>query len=145
MPFNSSTLATMTNKQSPKFFVVQYHPYHTTLPHKQETKPRSAYPVVTYADTMEDVNIPSDNVPAELKACEQILKRAKELKKAEPVVAYWCKPLHLLISELTNRLFLRSPKSHQSSEQVSGRNQVPHDFTRYPRKRMSSHDLREIS
>jgi hypothetical protein len=39
---------------------------------------------------MEDVNIPSDNVPAELKACEQILKRAKELKKAEPVVAYWC-------------------------------------------------------
>jgi vacuolar protein sorting-associated protein VTA1 len=40
---------------------------------------------------MEDVNIPSDNVPAELKACEQILKRAKELKKAEPVVAYWCK------------------------------------------------------
>jgi vacuolar protein sorting-associated protein VTA1 len=42
---------------------------------------------------MEDVNIPSDNVPAELKACEQILKRAKELKKAEPVVAYWCKLL----------------------------------------------------
>jgi len=40
---------------------------------------------------MEDVNIPSENVPAELKACEQILKRAKELKKAEPVVAYWCK------------------------------------------------------
>jgi len=43
---------------------------------------------------MEAVNIPSENVPAELKACEQILKRAKELKKAEPVVAYWCKFLH---------------------------------------------------
>ena len=40
---------------------------------------------------MEGVNIPADNVPNELKgACEQILKRAKELKKAEPVVAYWC-------------------------------------------------------
>ena len=35
--------------------------------------------------------IPSDNVPDELKgACEQTLKRAKELKKAEPVIAYWC-------------------------------------------------------
>lgn len=41
---------------------------------------------------MDSVIIPCDNVPAELKAgCEQILKRAKELKKAEPVVAYWCK------------------------------------------------------
>jgi hypothetical protein len=39
---------------------------------------------------MESVNIPADNVPAELKACDQILKRAKELKKAEPVMAYWC-------------------------------------------------------
>jgi hypothetical protein len=81
----------MTNKQPPKFFIVQYPSYHkATLPHKQKTKPRSAYPNITYIDTMEDVNIPSDNVPAELKACEQILKRAKELKKAEPVVAYWC-------------------------------------------------------
>jgi len=40
---------------------------------------------------MDSVNIPTDNVPAELKSCDQILKRAKELKKAEPVVAYWCK------------------------------------------------------
>ena len=41
---------------------------------------------------MEAVTIPSETVPAELKAsCEQILKRAKELKKAEPVVSYWCK------------------------------------------------------
>lgn len=40
---------------------------------------------------MEGVNIPSENVASELKvACEQTLKRAKELKKAEPVVAYWC-------------------------------------------------------
>ncbi|ORY24765.1 Vta1 like-domain-containing protein [Naematelia encephala] len=39
---------------------------------------------------MEAVAIPSENVPGELKTCEQILKRAKELKKAEPVVAYWC-------------------------------------------------------
>jgi vacuolar protein sorting-associated protein VTA1 len=39
---------------------------------------------------MESVNIPSESVPAEMKACEQTLKRAKELVKAEPVVAYWC-------------------------------------------------------
>lgn len=39
---------------------------------------------------MDSVLIPSETVPAELKACEQILKRAKELKKAEPVVSYWC-------------------------------------------------------
>lgn len=78
---------------------------------------------------MEDVNIPSDNVPTELKACEQILKRAKELKKAEPVVAYWCKPLHLMTTELTNRLFLGCSEGYQSSEQVSRRNKIPHDFT----------------
>lgn len=41
--------------------------------------------------SMDGVMIPSDNVPDELKgACEQTLKRAKELKKAEPVIAYWC-------------------------------------------------------
>jgi hypothetical protein len=122
----------MTNKQHPKLFIVQYPYYHNvTLPHKQRTKSRFTYPNITSIDTMEDVNIPSENVPAELKACEQILKRAKELKKAEPVVAYWCKlSFHPCIgSELTGRLFLRRSKSHQSSEQVSGRNKVPHDFT----------------
>lgn len=41
---------------------------------------------------MDTVLIPADNVPQELqKPCEQILKRAKELKKADPVVSYWCK------------------------------------------------------
>ena len=41
---------------------------------------------------MDGVIIPSETVPNELKvACEQTLKRAKELKKAEPVVAYWCR------------------------------------------------------
>ncbi|KAL7421390.1 hypothetical protein Q5752_004275 [Cryptotrichosporon argae] len=38
---------------------------------------------------MEDVKIPTE--PTEqLRAVEQILKRANELKKIEPVVAYWC-------------------------------------------------------
>ena len=42
--------------------------------------------------TMDGVNIPSETVPDGYKvACEQTLKRARELKKAEPVVAYWCK------------------------------------------------------
>ena len=82
----------MTNKQSSKFFIVQYPSDHDkSQPHKQKVKPGSTYPNNKYIDTMDDVNIPSENVPAELKACEQILKRAKELKKAEPVVAYWCK------------------------------------------------------
>ncbi|WWC64036.1 uncharacterized protein I303_106642 [Kwoniella dejecticola CBS 10117] len=39
---------------------------------------------------MDNVKIPTDNVPPGLKQCEQILKRANELKKVEPVVAYWC-------------------------------------------------------
>ncbi|KAK8843326.1 hypothetical protein IAR55_006981 [Kwoniella newhampshirensis] len=39
---------------------------------------------------MDSVNIPTESVPDALKGIEQILKRAKELKKAEPVVAYWC-------------------------------------------------------
>lgn len=39
---------------------------------------------------MDTVMIPSENVPAEFKTpCEQILKRARELKGPEPVVAYW--------------------------------------------------------
>ncbi|WWD06718.1 hypothetical protein V865_004813 [Kwoniella europaea PYCC6329] len=39
---------------------------------------------------MDSVKIPTENVPPGLKHCEQILKRANELKKVEPVVAYWC-------------------------------------------------------
>ncbi|ORX39103.1 Vta1 like-domain-containing protein [Kockovaella imperatae] len=40
---------------------------------------------------MDNINLPSESVPPELRVgCEQILKRAKELKKAEPIVAYWC-------------------------------------------------------
>jgi hypothetical protein len=32
-----------------------------------------------------------EDLPAELKpTCEQILKRAREVRKREPVVAYWC-------------------------------------------------------
>jgi len=52
---------------------------------------RHSKPILTGQYTMENVNIPSENVPEELRApCEQTLKRAKELRKAEPVVAYWC-------------------------------------------------------
>lgn len=40
---------------------------------------------------MDSIDIPADRVPDGLKPCEQILKRAKEVKKVEPVVAYWCK------------------------------------------------------
>ncbi|OWZ75792.1 vacuolar protein sorting-associated protein VTA1 [Cryptococcus neoformans Bt85] len=39
---------------------------------------------------MQNVNIPADSVPLGLKHIEQILKRAKELKQAEPIVSYWC-------------------------------------------------------
>ncbi|WVQ81239.1 hypothetical protein IAT38_003361 [Cryptococcus sp. DSM 104549] len=38
---------------------------------------------------MDHVNIP-DDAPPGMKPVEQILRRAKELKKAEPAVAYWC-------------------------------------------------------
>jgi vacuolar protein sorting-associated protein VTA1 len=40
---------------------------------------------------MEGIDIPADKVPEGLKSCEQILKRAQEVKKVEPVVSYWCK------------------------------------------------------
>jgi hypothetical protein len=38
------------------------------------------------------MDIPADTVPPELKpACEQILRRARELRKADPIMSYWCK------------------------------------------------------
>lgn len=57
----------------------------------RRAKPYSNGIQVTYPNKMDAVDIPSERVPDGLKQCEQILKRAKELKKAEPVVAYWCK------------------------------------------------------
>ena len=39
---------------------------------------------------MNAIDIPADRVPEGLKPCEQILKRAKEVKNVEPIVAYWC-------------------------------------------------------
>ncbi|TXT09054.1 hypothetical protein VHUM_02528 [Vanrija humicola] len=40
---------------------------------------------------MEGVHIPLEAITAELRQpCEQTLRRANELKKVEPVVAYWC-------------------------------------------------------
>jgi hypothetical protein len=67
----------------------------------------SSLPLLNYNHqfeiTMESVNIPSETVPPEMKACEQILKRAKELKKPEPVVAYWCECLSSTASERSAR------------------------------------------
>lgn len=39
---------------------------------------------------MDDVSLPSE-IPSELKAIDLLLKRAKELKSHDPVMAYWCK------------------------------------------------------
>ncbi len=80
---------------------------------------------------MESVIIPSETVPEALKSCEQILKRAKELKKAEPVVAYWCKLIHLdeIVQRLTPysfRLLLRSSNCAQNPEQNERIHHVPH-------------------
>jgi vacuolar protein sorting-associated protein VTA1 len=39
---------------------------------------------------MENISIPS-TVPEDLrKACDNLIKRATEMKRAEPVIAYWC-------------------------------------------------------
>ncbi|WWC73106.1 uncharacterized protein I206_107071 [Kwoniella pini CBS 10737] len=63
---------------------------------------------------MDQVKIPTENVPPGLKQCEQILKRANEIKKAEPVVAYWCcfsaaqKALNLKQRTKDDTLFLMS-------------------------------------
>lgn len=41
--------------------------------------------------TMEGITIPSD-IPEDLKkACDSLVKRANEVKRTEPVIAYWCK------------------------------------------------------
>ena len=88
---------------------------------------------------MEDIVIPSETVPAELKAgCEQILKRAKELKKPEPIVAYWCKrrsSASYWRSKLmaSHRLLLCSSDGAQDSESFSGRHQIPTDVARLSR------------
>ncbi|BEI85171.1 hypothetical protein CcaverHIS002_0505720 [Cutaneotrichosporon cavernicola] len=39
---------------------------------------------------MDAIDIPVDNVPADLRPVEQTLRRAAELKKVDPVVSYWC-------------------------------------------------------
>jgi len=49
---------------------------------------------------MDDVSLPSE-IPSELKAIDLLLKRAKELKSHDPVMAYWCKQLYLLSSIAT--------------------------------------------
>lgn len=74
---------------------------------------------------MEDVVIPTTGIPAELKAAtEQTLKRANELKKADPVVSYWCKwntegcPDH--------RLLLGGTEGAEGSQQKQRRDHVPH-------------------
>jgi hypothetical protein len=53
---------------------------------------------------MNAINIPIDTIPPELKSCEQILRRAKELKNSEPVITYWCKLPIKLGTELIYRL-----------------------------------------
>jgi hypothetical protein len=123
----------MAYKQSPRFYLL-------TPPDTPPVKPLgiaatsgpSSHPY-RYIDSliaaMESVNIPSENVPAELKSCDQILKRAKELKKAEPVVAYWCKLIATgnIPVELRNRLLLRCSKGIESAKQVSRGDVIPHD------------------
>jgi len=90
----------MIDTQTARFFILQDPPSSqrrlsgsaTSRP-KESLQPQShnISNIPARKETMESINIPTDNVPAELKSCDQILKRAKELKKAEPVVAYWCK------------------------------------------------------
>lgn len=104
---------------------------------------------------MESVNIPSETVPQEMKACEQILRRAKELKKAEPVVAYWCmfhsprgypapkssitRPDTLLEAyqspvciALISRLLFSSSTGFKGPEQIGRRDQMAHVAPRRP-------------
>jgi hypothetical protein len=51
----------------------------------------SIEPILISTNAMETVSIPT-SVPAELKAADLILKRARELKTHDPVMAYWCEP-----------------------------------------------------
>nr|ODN90480.1 vacuolar protein sorting-associated protein VTA1 [Cryptococcus depauperatus CBS 7841] len=63
------------------------------LPHSQIQRPlpETHQPMSTAkGGNMQNINIPADSVTEGLKPIEQILKRAKELKLAEPIVSYWC-------------------------------------------------------
>ena len=81
----------------PRSTVIHPHPQLPTssrpqpyLARSTNTARRRASSHGRYIVAMDTVSIPSETVPPEMKACEQTLKRAKELVKAEPVVAYWC-------------------------------------------------------
>lgn len=109
----------MTDKQSPKFFILQHPPSRETYHDHLKNYLHFAYPTDTIIYTMDAVTIPSENVPVDLKSCEQILKRAKELKKAEPVVAYWCKLISSVSDPLlTNRLFLGRSESNEGPRTI---------------------------
>jgi hypothetical protein len=57
------------------------------------------------------MDIPADTVPPDLKpACEQILRRARELRKADPIMSYWCKS--------SSFPFFLPPLMHLSSQAV---------------------------
>lgn len=72
---------------------------------------------------MEAINIPQDNVPAELKLpIEQTLKRANELKKVDPVIAYWCMFLLLAQWVADSRHVLGGAEGAQSSQPEPGGN-----------------------
>ncbi|KAI5451314.1 hypothetical protein NCC49_001909 [Naganishia albida] len=58
------------------------------------------------------MDIPADSVPAELKpVCEQILRRARELRKADPVMSYWC-----CFSAASASMRLPGKRSHEANK-----------------------------
>lgn len=78
---------------------------------------------------MQNVNIPADSVPQGLKHIEQILKRAKELKQAEPIVSYWCKSV-LKVNDygltVSCRLFLCCSEGFEGAKQNQRRHPISH-------------------
>lgn len=78
---------------------------------------------------MQNVNIPADSVPQGLKHIEQILKRAKELKQAEPIVAYWCKPVQKVNDyglTVFSRLVFCCSKGFECAKQNERRHVISH-------------------
>ncbi|GHJ89364.1 hypothetical protein NliqN6_5766 [Naganishia liquefaciens] len=58
------------------------------------------------------MDIPAEAVPAELKpTCEQILRRARELRKADPVMSYWC-----CFSAASASMKLPTKRSHEANK-----------------------------
>ena len=108
------------------------------------TRPRTTLdlsytrPEPSVATIMEGVTIPTA-VPDDLrKACDSLVKRATEVKRSEPVIAYWC--MSPALSSADIRLLRCRPERAQDSQPLGPGHKLPPLAARRPRT--GAHDPR---